>query len=167
MKLSGAFLNLVAVASAIDLYAHSNGDCTGNAGVCSNMNPNVCCGGPGGGASVAARGIPIGWLVELRAYNGGDCNNLASVRGSGGGQTFLCIGGGFFTGIGYNFYGRKRDEPGNKSGCHRPDTLVLSDGSKYDLSGLEDPEFEALYPLGLDAVSPKDLPQELKSLQIK
>ncbi|KAH7309217.1 hypothetical protein B0I35DRAFT_515522 [Stachybotrys elegans] len=169
MKFSAAFLSLASMASAIDLWSYSNRDCGGNAGVCRSINPNICCstgGSSGLGSSASAHGIPIGWLIELRAFTGGDCTNLAATAGSGGGQTSICIRGGFFTGMSYNFYGRKRGET-VESDCQRPDTLVLTDGSEYDISGLDDETFSVLYPLGLNATGPEDVPQELKSLQIK
>jgi hypothetical protein len=119
--------------------------------VCSGINPNTCCRRREGGmGSVALRGIPIGWLVELRAYSGGSCNNLDQVVGNGGGASFVCSRGGSFTGAGYNFYGKKRDEAAaaaaavDQSECQRPDTLVLPDGSRHDVTGLNEDEYEAL-----------------------
>ncbi|KAI9148464.1 hypothetical protein HJFPF1_12296 [Paramyrothecium foliicola] len=191
MKFFAAFINLVAVASAIDLYAHGSTDCSGNAGVCTNMPPNTCCVGSGG--SVAARGIPIGWHVELRAYTGGGCRHLGPVIGSGGAVNWLCARGGFWTGSGYNFYGRKRDDSVevDDSECIRPDTLLLADGSEYDLSVLNAEEFDILlvlplppkmakqgsqmdliltlflpsYPQGLNATGPEEVPEQLKPLK--
>jgi hypothetical protein len=143
MKFFATLLTLVAVASAIDLYGHSDTNCGGNYGVCSNMEPNRCCGASGG--SVAARGIPIGWRVEVRSYTGGACTNLAQIIGNGASQSFVCVRGGFFTGVGYNFYGRKRDDGAvDQSECAKPDTLVLTDGTQYDLTGLADEEFDAV-----------------------
>jgi hypothetical protein len=139
-----ALLNLVAVASAIDLYAHGATNCQGGAGVCSNINPGVCCVGSGG--SVAARGIPLGWRIQLRAYTGGGCTNLDRRVDSGGAVNWLCIQGGFFTGQSYIFNGRKRDEDVqyDESECQKPDKLALPDGSLYDLTGLTDEEFDVM-----------------------
>jgi hypothetical protein len=149
MKLSiTSLLSLATAVSAIDIYLHPNTDCTGTAGVCAGAGPLGCCTGPGGAgsaSSVALRGIPIGWLVQLEGYTGGGCTNFAGSAGSGGGTTFLCLHGGFFTGSGYRFYGKKRDETAfDEKKCERFNLLRLADGTEYDVSGLNEEVFDAL-----------------------
>ncbi|EHL02512.1 hypothetical protein GLAREA_12463 [Glarea lozoyensis ATCC 20868] len=173
MKFSiASLLSLATAVSAIDIYLHPNTDCSGTAGVCAGAGPRGCCTGPGGAGSasgVALRGIPIGWLVELQGFTGGGCTNFAGRTGSGGGTTFLCLRGGFFTGAGYIFYGKKRDETAevDDKKCQRFNILRLADGTEYDVSGLNDEVFDSLLPIGLNATTHEEVPNELKTLRIE
>ncbi|RYP11829.1 hypothetical protein DL767_011444 [Monosporascus sp. MG133] len=67
MKYLAAILSLVATASAIDLYLHTNNDCGGgNTLRCNGINPNVCCGTDANDSpfqSAAVRGIPNNWNI--------------------------------------------------------------------------------------------------------
>ncbi|KAK4220775.1 hypothetical protein QBC38DRAFT_378342 [Podospora fimiseda] len=172
MKFFAVLTSLVATASAIDLYLHTDNNCGGsNALRCNGINPNTCCGVGANGSpyqSVAARGIPTIWNVQLRGYRGGNCNILETISGNGGG-TFICNRSNNFryTGAGYNFVGRKRAaDTAVGEECQRPNALVLADGSEYDLTDLSDEEFKTLTEAGLNATSVADLPHALQARQL-
>lgn len=148
-------VGFAAAVSAIDLQWHYGQNCGGNYIVCVGAEPNVCCGG-GTAESLLFRYIPSSWRIECRGYTGGRCSNRASTIYSAG-ATSICMrsGGGFFTGAGYGFVSRKRaldaDEtctdaelelaadaqPQKCKSTQDPDTLVLVDGSEYNLVGVE------------------------------
>ncbi|KLU91116.1 hypothetical protein MAPG_09639 [Magnaporthiopsis poae ATCC 64411] len=50
--------------------------------------------------------------------------------------------------------------------CVRPDTLLLADGTAYDLKGLSDVDFEHLTAAALGATGAADVPSELQALQV-
>lgn len=152
--LTAALLTLVGSASAVDLYFHVNGDCSGSAVVCSNMNPNTCC---GVGArdiypSVAVRGIPTNWNLNCRGHFGGGCTFVRQARNSNG-ANWVCLNDsqGWYSGIGYSFVGKKRDEitPAGEAGaaaeeCAKPDLAVFADGTQLALAGLEDADYNKM-----------------------
>lgn len=82
LGLLSASVNLV---GAIDIYlynaAHS---CSGTAHVCTNVNPNTCCGQGGNDAhSLAWRAKPSSWSLDLRGHSDGNCNRESMcIRGS-------------------------------------------------------------------------------------
>lgn len=78
----------------------------------------------------------------MRGYIGGNCANLVLVEGNNGRDGFCFEGG--YSGIGYNFVGRKRAESEDNSECERPDALGLPDGTEYDLTGLDEEEYTNL-----------------------
>ncbi|KAK4655979.1 hypothetical protein QC762_307225 [Podospora pseudocomata] len=151
MKFLATLLTLAASASAIDLYLHTDNNCGGsNALRCNGINPNTCCGTNANGSpyqSVAVRGIQQGWNIQCRGYDNGQCNRLQTISGNNGGNFICNRSNGFrYSGVGYNFIGRKRaiDSP-LKPECQRPNALVLEDGSEFDLTGLSEEEFDALW----------------------
>lgn len=153
MKFLSTLLSLFATASAIDLYMHGTSDCSGGSIVFTNKNPDICFGDWNAASrTIALRAIPRGWNVELRGYSGGFCNTLRTVKGNNGGN-WICDGdnGVRFSGVGYNFVGKKRAEPEPEpsvgSECERPDALLLADGTKYDLSSLSSLEAAEFYDL--------------------
>lgn len=74
IKFFTLFLNLIAVASAIDLYFYINTDYTRNFAIYINMNPNIC--SIGSDSLIAVYDISIGWYIELRGYIGGNYISL-------------------------------------------------------------------------------------------
>jgi hypothetical protein len=56
MHFTHFLLGFVASASAIDVYFHNSGDCSGAASVCTGINPNICC--TSNSPTVAYRGVP-------------------------------------------------------------------------------------------------------------
>ncbi|WQF89892.1 hypothetical protein CDEST_14906 [Colletotrichum destructivum] len=135
-------LGFAATVSAIDIYLHVGGGCGGNAVLCGNINPNTCCSGSGVDIfpTVGFRGIPYEWNLETRGHSGGGCNQLREVQPARN-TNFICLYSGGFSGGGYGFAGRKRDECASSGSCtsfQKPDTLLLEDGGKWNIADLED-----------------------------
>ena len=145
MHFAHALLGLAASASAIDVYFHNAGDCSGAAAVCSNINPNFCC--TGDSQTVAYRGIPTNWHLNIEGYSGGGCR-FTKFQSDVNGANWLCLpvnSRDHYTGTFYWFASRRRAEQANCTGSVKPDTLVLADGvTKYDIVGLEDAKVEKL-----------------------
>ncbi|TQN67544.1 hypothetical protein CSHISOI_07908 [Colletotrichum shisoi] len=113
--------------------------------------------------SLLFRSIPSEWRIECRGYTGGDCRDRRSTIFSAG-ATSICMqsGGVLFTGAGYGFVNRKRapdsdetctdadlrlaadGQPQTCQSSQEPDTLVLVDGSEYNLVGLEADKLDRL-----------------------
>ncbi|KAK4223605.1 hypothetical protein QBC38DRAFT_459186 [Podospora fimiseda] len=171
MKFFAVLTSLVASASAIDVYLHTDNDCGSSWFRCNSINPNICCGVTPtftNYGSVAARGIPTFWNVQLRGYRNGVCNSLQTIDPNWG-SSFICSrANGYFTytGVGYNFYGRKRAESEPAEECQRPNALGLPDGTEYDLTGLSDDELNALATSATNATTIADLPHSLQARQI-
>lgn len=146
MKYLTVLISLATAASAVDLYLHTNNDCGGSSLRCNGFNPNDCCGIESNDSpyqSIAVRGIPDGWALQGRGYDAGGCSRLQTVSGNNGNPWICNRSNGFrYTGAGYNFFSQKRAEP--KSECQRPETLILSDGTEYDMAGLDDNDFNTL-----------------------
>ncbi|ETS88079.1 hypothetical protein PFICI_01907 [Pestalotiopsis fici W106-1] len=173
MKFLATLLSLAATASAIDLYLHTNNNCGDDSLRCNGLNPDTCCGFVTSSSpyqSIAVRGIPSGWNLQGRGYDGNNCNRLQTVSGNNGNDWICNRSNGFrYTGAGYNFVGRKRAEGagGAASNCQRPNALVLANGTEYDLTTLEDPEFEELIATGFDIEKSAETSQKLQPLRIK
>lgn len=147
--------------SAIDIQKHFGQNCGGNFRVCRAIDPNRCCVGATA-ESVLFRYIPSNWRIETRGYDGGDCRNRRATILSAGATSVCMRSGGFlFTGAGYGFVNRKRapQEAGEETcaagegegqegqkceSSQEPDTLVLVDGSEYNLVGLEADKLDRL-----------------------
>jgi hypothetical protein len=142
MRCHQVLLTLAATASAIDIYLHVGGNCDGNAAVCRNVNPNVCCGGSSTDIfpTVGFRGIPTDWNLECRGHSGGNCNGLREVQRAHN-TNFMCLRNGWFSGGGYGFTSKKRAEACTTAGgcttSQKPDTLILEDGGEYKIADLE------------------------------
>ncbi|KAF9871328.1 hypothetical protein CkaCkLH20_11249 [Colletotrichum karsti] len=161
MRFFQVLTGLIAAVSAIDIQKHFGQNCGGNYRVCTGLNPNICCVGATA-ESILFRYIPANWRIECRGYVDGDCKTRRATIFSAG-STAVCMrsGGFLFTGAGYGFVNRKRapqaDETcdpnelelvdGQTQKCEssqEPDTLVLVDGSEYNLVGLEAEKLERL-----------------------
>ncbi|GIZ38343.1 hypothetical protein CKM354_000176300 [Cercospora kikuchii] len=146
-------LGLTAAASAIDiaLFTYQNGynggyNCpAGNArrAVCSNVNPNSCCGLPTGGyPSIGFYGIPDSWNLEVRGHEGGNCARTRTTDTTFG-TNFKCLVNGPYTGAGYSFRSRKRNPAVSEAGvtasedCQTPDTFITDEGKKFDLREMD------------------------------
>ncbi|KAL2193893.1 hypothetical protein P885DRAFT_44434 [Corynascus similis CBS 632.67] len=142
MHFSHYILGLVASASAIDVYFHNSGDCSGAAAVCTNLNPNDCC--TGNSPTLAYRGVPTNWHINAEGYSGGGCGSpkwLADLNGS----SWVCM---------------------TENTCKesvKPDTLVLADGiTKYDIVGLDEAKVDELLAIAGSGVGPEGMPEELQ-----
>ncbi len=145
MHFSHVLLGLVASASAVDIYFHNSGDCSGAASVCTNVNPNVCC--TGNSPTLAYRGVPTNWHINAQGFSGGGCGDpkwLADLNG----DNWVCMSVNSrpnYTGSLYWFASRRRAEDSNCTESVKPDTLVLADGTtKYNIVGLDDVKVEEL-----------------------
>lgn len=146
-------VGLVATASAVDVYLHVGGDCSGNAIVCVGINPNNCCGGSGADIfpSVGFRGIPFDWTLQTRGHNGGNCNGLREVQRAAG-TNFMCLRNGWFSGGGYGFTNKKRENAVDDAcaaaesctGSQKPDLLLLEDGGKYNIADMDAESFTTM-----------------------
>jgi hypothetical protein len=154
MKHAAALTTFISVVAAIDGYLYITPDCTitgpgggfGSYLRCNNLRPNTCCGIDTVGSSfqsVAIRGIQDGYGVQLIGYDGGNCTTRRAGKRNQG-SSLICIPflGLQYTGCDYNYGPLKRATPEGKSGCQRPNALVLSDGTEYDLSGLGEGDFK-------------------------
>ncbi|OHE95782.1 hypothetical protein CORC01_08923 [Colletotrichum orchidophilum] len=185
--------------SAIDIQKHFGQNCGGNFRVCRGLNPNICCVGATA-ESILFRYIPSNWRIECRGYDGGDCRNRRATILSAGATSICMRSGGFlFTGAGYGFVNRKRapqeagetctvdgelveGQPQKCESSQEPDTLVLVDGSEFNLVGLEADKLDRLHRLILltaasspssfeiaadpNVTSAADIPAEFKPLEI-
>lgn len=144
MKLSSALASLVSVASALDLTLHTDDTCGGTIIVCGHVNPGTCCstGSDGSFRSVGARNSSSGPNGEFFAYSKPNCVSPTLVRGA-------CSPPGEYRSASMRrpISSRKRAAESavdDESGCTRPDALILADGTQYDLSTLDDAEFDSL-----------------------
>lgn len=149
MYVSHLLLGLVATVSAIDIYGYtSNEKCgSGAHAVCVNANPGSCCVSASGDIfrSIGFRAIPTNWNIIGQAYNGGGCKNVKFTAQSQGSQN-VCCGGSWYSGGNYKFTSSKRFQGADEScpanqGCasvHRADLMMFEDGSKYNITGLDD-----------------------------
>ncbi|KAM7194839.1 hypothetical protein V8F33_007037 [Rhypophila sp. PSN 637] len=174
MQLIHVLIGLVGSASAVDLYFHHSGDCSGASSVCSNMNPDRCCGVGRRDIypSVAVRGIPTNWNLNCRGHFGGDCLFIRKSQNSNG-ANWVCLNDsqGWYSGIGYGFVNKKREPvPAGETGapqeeCVKPDLAILADGAQYNIAGLD----EDAYNKFLDIVEANgvsaDVPAEFDALR--
>ncbi|KAL2138912.1 hypothetical protein VTI28DRAFT_6044 [Corynascus sepedonium] len=163
MYFSHYILGLVASASAIDVYFHNSGDCSGAAAVCTNLNPNDCC--TGNSPTLAYRGVPTNWHINAEGYSGGGCGSpkwLADLNGS----NWVCMTVNSrenYTGARYWFVSRRRAEENTCKESVKPDTLVLADGiTKYDIVGLDEAKVDELLAIAGSGVGPEGMPEELQ-----
>ncbi|KAI0469795.1 hypothetical protein GGR56DRAFT_668436 [Xylariaceae sp. FL0804] len=173
MQLLGSLASLFTTVSALDIYLHQNNNCGDSSLRCNEASPGYCCGTSSNVSpyeSVTLRGIESGWNLQLTGYDGGVCTNVQTTSGNNGNPWICNRSNGFkYTGAQYAFVGstkRGAAATGSNSACRRPNALVLADGTEYDLSGLDDDDFENLVTLSLNATSHADVPQQLQSLII-
>lgn len=143
MKSFIAVLSLVGMASAVDvvLYPSSNSTCSGSALVCAGIRPNVCCALSVSFESVALRNVPSNWALQARAYRD-RCTGAGTAL-----RTTVCssVAGLGLTSVALTAAATTANKRAARSAeCARPDTLVLADGTAYDLTGLSDGDFEHL-----------------------
>ena len=145
MHFTQILLGFFASASAIDIYFHNSGDCSGSASVCTGVNPNICC--TGDSPTVAYRGVPTNWHLNAQGFSGGGCGDPKWL-GDLNGVDWYCMSVNsrdHYTGSYYWFVSRRRAEETNCTESVKPDTLVLADGTtKYDIVGLDDAKVQEL-----------------------
>ncbi|KAL3298215.1 transcription factor protein, partial [Colletotrichum asianum] len=128
------FMNAASI-SAINIHLHVGSGCGGNAVVCTNINPNTCCGGSGLDIppTVGFRGIPTDWKLECMGHSGGNCNTCgrSSPRATSTSSTSSPAAATALL---------AESDSCSTGGCAnlvKPDTLLLEDGGKFDLAALE------------------------------
>ncbi|KAK0745503.1 hypothetical protein B0T18DRAFT_446270 [Schizothecium vesticola] len=153
MKSLHLFLPFVTAVAAVDVRIWPQTGCSGSYHViCTNLNPNVCCSASDvenwDWHSAAFYGINPSWNINYRAHGGGRCRTLVMSQTVEFGN-FWCLGDRgdaiTVTGAGYSFVNRRRRSTGDEAqACARADTLVFEDGSKYNLTSLDDVTFTSL-----------------------
>ncbi|KAK3326841.1 hypothetical protein B0H66DRAFT_169991 [Apodospora peruviana] len=170
-------LGLAASVSAIDAALRVRGGCDSRGGgaVCTNLNPNTCCGVPSGSySSLVFYAVPKNWFLELRGHEGGNCGRVKTVDTLFGG-TERCLNSGPYTGAGYSFLSRKRGEKIEADECSAsatpctpvaPDQLFLADGQKYNIVDMEIGLLEELTGLMENGSTKADIPAVFKTFEI-
>ncbi|KAK0657016.1 hypothetical protein B0T16DRAFT_400731 [Cercophora newfieldiana] len=149
MKLLQLLPALVVAVAAVDVRFWPEPGCGGGYHIiCTNLNPNRCCGIARDNwewLSIMFYGIDPNWNINYRAHGGGNCNTLVYSETVTFG-TYWCLGHSrdrTLTGAGYSFVG-KRSVGDEDQECARADTLVFDDGSKYNLTALDDGAFDSM-----------------------
>ncbi|KAL8386364.1 hypothetical protein RB599_007980 [Gaeumannomyces hyphopodioides] len=181
MHFSTILLSLAATASAIDIRAHGDASCRGGFRSCTNINPSVCCSFSGSASSgllsISIAAIPTDWRITGEAYTGGGCTHTGGQWNSNG-TPDICMpfsSRGDRTGGRYWFRNRKRADdrscPAEQPGvgkCEaavKPDTLVLADGTKYNISGLADDKVEEMSKIADSGAGADAMPAEFQVLR--
>ncbi|KAF2678434.1 hypothetical protein K458DRAFT_463605 [Lentithecium fluviatile CBS 122367] len=173
-------LGLTAAASAIDVRIHFKADCTGASYECLGLQPNICCYAESGVyPTIGFYGVPPSWNIETRGYSrSGDnrCGNQRALENLSGGN-FKCLRQGSFTGAGYGFRGKKRDVGGcdaegeaegqTCTSSRKADVLVLEDGVKYSLQGMEDKMIGELVGLAVNGTTGGDVPEVFQEFEMR
>ncbi|EJT70064.1 hypothetical protein GGTG_12237 [Gaeumannomyces tritici R3-111a-1] len=166
MKPFIAVLSLLGTASAVDVAMYQSSNCKGGFLVCRGLSPHVCCASGIIFASAIPSNVPQGSVV--RAYKG-ICAGISpgpdlrpSICNDVTGYNFTSVMA-ITAGISKK---RAAGPAATPAECVRPDTLVLGDGTAYDLTGLSDGDFENLTEAALGADRSADVPSKLEALQI-
>ncbi|KAJ1322828.1 hypothetical protein MN608_11674 [Microdochium nivale] len=166
---STTILVLPGLAAALDIGLYFNDTCN-NKGTgyvyCSNFDPGQCCSSSAlTFRSVGLHGIPPVWNVEGGLYTSLNCQG-AFARERSEGRTDICMkaqGTNWAKSGGYVFVNSsKKDMKDNaftviagadkdKKKCNRPDTVVLSDGTEFDIAQLDEVAYAEMEILSLAA----------------
>ncbi|KAK4446031.1 hypothetical protein QBC34DRAFT_383706 [Podospora aff. communis PSN243] len=143
---------LPAAVTAVDIRVWPQTGCSGSYhALFTNANPNICYATSNvenwDYHSVAFYGINPSWNINYRAHGGGACRTLVMSQTVNFG-TFWCLGDRgdaiTVTGAGYSFVGRRGRKRDAAQECVRPDTLVFEDGTRYNLTVLDEGGYESL-----------------------
>lgn len=158
---------LLTLTSAIDIAFHKELGCAGTTFFyCANKNPDSCCEAGAGGPFLTAsiRAIPLDWKVFGQGFQGGGCKELSFTASAPGGlpTSTVCIfqDKGGYTGAKYQFV-KNTNKRGDAGVCRERsvvDTLVLEDGQKFNLTGMETRELNELMRLELRTI--EDMPRK-------
>ncbi|KAF1846860.1 uncharacterized protein K460DRAFT_392349 [Cucurbitaria berberidis CBS 394.84] len=176
MQYLSIVLGLAAAASAIDVRIHAGSNCDRGAYECLNLTPNRCCYVESGlYGSIGFYGVPTNWNIECRGHSRSGDNRcgVQKVTENLSGGTFKCLRGGGFTGAGYGFRGKKRssevcDAETSGQTCtefQKADVIVLEDGKKYLLSGMEESLLDELVQLAMNGTVAADIPEGFKKFE--
>ncbi|KAM7184090.1 hypothetical protein V8F33_013193, partial [Rhypophila sp. PSN 637] len=130
--------------------------------------------------SVGFYGIPTSWTLSVRGHSGGNCRNTREVQRVAN-TNFRCLTNGWFSGGGYGFASKKRGAAvdalselsarfpaGSQEGCTsyaKPDLLLLADGGKYDIAGVEGEALTEIYDLAKAGANSSDVDEEFSALK--
>ena len=141
-------------AAAVNVIFMTSSDCNANSGntigvniryICLNLARETCCGiDSPGHRTVEFQEVPTNQNVELRSYRGGRCSQRTADDGSRGRGTICFHREPPYTGAGYGRFTRKRngiEDGAEKEKCVRPQQMELEDGTKFDLTSLNDADF--------------------------
>ncbi|KAI1073176.1 hypothetical protein LB507_010872 [Fusarium sp. FIESC RH6] len=177
MKFLAALAPFISTAAAVDGYLHTSPDCTVRSGPggfgsylrCTNMRARTCCGIDTTDSpyqSLAMRGIMDGFSLWATGYIGGNCTTIQAFGGSNWNSQFCIYYSRFnFTGLDHSNGVRKR--AGDKKGCQRPDTLVLSDGTEYNLGGLNNHDFKNIIDISAKTTQITENSERFEKLIVK
>ncbi|KAF1979799.1 hypothetical protein BU23DRAFT_637097 [Bimuria novae-zelandiae CBS 107.79] len=138
---------LIAVAMAIDLRFMNQPNCKGNTVACLNLKPDTCCFVPSGRQfrHFSFVAVPGDWRIKMRGFVQYDCNGALLEHDSERVQGFkdycfdtpaptLDIRSGR-----YWFLSNAREASTTPStNCSLVDTMILEDGRRYALHGLDE-----------------------------
>ncbi|PQE29354.1 hypothetical protein CJF30_00011354 [Rutstroemia sp. NJR-2017a BBW] len=176
MQLLAIILGLATSASAIDIALRYRSGCDSRSGghICTNINPDTCCGIPTGSANSAIiYAVPTEWFLEFRGHEGGNCGPVRTSE-SFGSATERCLNSGPYTGAGYSFRSSKREEQESAcslapEGCNSStmaDVLFLSDGQKYNIANMDHGLVEELSEFAHNGSVAADIPEKFKPFEI-
>ncbi|KXJ87898.1 hypothetical protein Micbo1qcDRAFT_178546 [Microdochium bolleyi] len=152
-------LALVAAATAIDVRFYSSGNCGGSYTTCSGAKPGECCRGPAQRFSVEFAAIPKDWKIRGTSYNGHSPCRFPNQGADSAGRSSIClVSRAENNSARYEFISKKRGDDGSlaqdgipaavegaaEQKCIRPDTLVLEDGTAFDLTNLNEAAFDTM-----------------------
>ncbi|KAI0190310.1 hypothetical protein F4808DRAFT_465723 [Astrocystis sublimbata] len=174
---------LLSGASALDIRFWTGPNCGGTAMICGGFNPDACCGqGFTQSGSVGFYGIPPSWDITCTTFQGDGCQfqkDSTRIRG----QNFACQSSGSYSGAKYTFNNNKIAARGAQGACKRtqkPDTLMLEDGTRYNLQELHDDQIHkmlllaywtnqsGMFSIGatVNATTAADVPSEFNHLKM-
>ena len=91
--------------------------------------------------------IPSSWNLETRGHQGDGCGaRVSRVRAQG--PAGICHSEDGYTGGGYGFINRKRSAEEKAiaaENCTPADTLILENGRKFNISGLQKTQFLEIF----------------------
>ncbi|KAJ1323680.1 hypothetical protein MN608_10925 [Microdochium nivale] len=149
-------LALVAAATAIDIRFYSSGNCGGSYTTCPSATASRCCRAPAQRFSVEFVGIPKAMRMRGTSFVGNNCQHAYQGADSAGRTSICLVGGSPHSGASYKLLSKKRgtnavvseegvaDDQGDEE-CARPDSLVLEDGTTFDLAELSETAYETMY----------------------
>ncbi|KAF2684528.1 hypothetical protein K458DRAFT_404134 [Lentithecium fluviatile CBS 122367] len=141
MQYLSIFLGLLATVSAIDVRSYGSGDCTGASNGCGGLNPN-----------------------GYSANGDNRCGTLRAVE-SIGGANFACLRrSDWFSGAGWNFRSRLA---ARETSSQKADMVILEDGNKYTLEGMEDAMLIEMIQLAMNGTITADIPADFKKFEIE
>ncbi|KAK4455378.1 hypothetical protein QBC34DRAFT_67309 [Podospora aff. communis PSN243] len=170
------FLSFLAgTAAAIDIYLHPELHCRGSYSLCTNVPPGICCSVVVRYGSVAFLGIPRNWNLHLTAYKPPNCGPWGWKQDVLGVDHACLFAPGGYTPVSggiYTFKNKKRDaieEPFEPmcdanlplSECQayqRPNEVGFEDGTKYDLTLMDETAGDELMAIVGNGGTSADVP---------